>query len=153
MNKEFKCNIENCHHEYITRRGLENHLVKIHNIEIESAQTPSPQISPTSSASSSLSSSPTNNDGFDKTHLDLALELSVKELYKEFIPNEEQLCDLLDKKLCMLCASKIIDTAFIDCGHVIACQSCAVKIKKSQKHERRCPTCRKYVKNIMKIYL
>ena len=154
INKEFKCTIDNCIHSYITKRGLENHLLKIHNISSHPVlQETEGTSSGNSSGASSLSSSPINNDGFEKEHLDMALELSIKDYYKEFIPNHDQMCEILDKKLCILCANKVADIAFIDCGHVIACYDCALRIKNSAKQERRCPNCRKNIKNFIKIYI
>jgi len=150
MDKEFKCVIENCHNNYTTQRGLNNHLSKVHNI----IQPPSSALLETGKQSGSLSSSPVDNDGFDKEQLELAMELSVKDHYKEFIPTDEQICDIKNQKLCIMCASTAANIAFIDCGHVVACYECAIKIKNAaNKQERRCPNCRKFIKNIIKIYI
>lgn len=43
-----------------------------------------------------------------------------------------------DKGCCSICYDKEINTAFYDCGHVIACKECAMKIE-------MCPVCRKRV--------
>ena len=43
-----------------------------------------------------------------------------------------------DKGCCSICYDKEINTAFYDCGHVVACRECANKID-------QCPICRRRV--------
>ena len=49
-----------------------------------------------------------------------------------------------------ICYDKKIDCIFLPCGHVVACERCATKIKNS---ERPCPCCKKKVETIYHIYL
>lgn len=50
-----------------------------------------------------------------------------------------------DKSCCTICYDKEINTAFYDCGHVVACRDCAVQID-------NCPVCRKPVVNRLQLY-
>ncbi|KAF7189953.1 Ubiquitin carboxyl-terminal hydrolase 21 [Pseudocercospora fuligena] len=50
-----------------------------------------------------------------------------------------------DKGQCTICFENEITTAFYDCGHVIACRDCAVKIE-------ICPVCRKRVLHKLQLY-
>ena len=67
--------------------------------------------------------------------------------------NEDELNEMISQKLCIICASKKVDVAFVDCGHMISCEKCANIIKNDIKYKRKCPICRKDIKNILKIYM
>lgn len=49
------------------------------------------------------------------------------------------------ERLCRICWEESADAAFYDCGHVVACLSCARQVE-------NCPVCRKRVMNSMKLY-
>lgn len=92
-------------------------------------------------------------EGWNKDHLEMALELSLKDQYKDFIPDEDELNELVSHKLCIVCSEKKSDVAFIDCGHMVTCENCANKIKGNpMRYMRKCPVCRKEIKGILKIY-
>ena len=140
VNDRFKCTV--CHKNYVRKNGIDNHLLKCHS-DIENTPT--------------ISTISTNDNesfvGWNKDHIDLALELSIKDQYKDFIPNEDELNEMISQKLCIICASKKVDVAFVDCGHMISCEKCANIIKNDIKYKRKCPICRKDIKNILKIYM
>jgi hypothetical protein len=49
------------------------------------------------------------------------------------------------ERLCRICWEESADAAFYDCGHVVACLSCARQVE-------NCPVCRKRVLSAMKLY-
>ncbi|XP_065361636.1 death-associated inhibitor of apoptosis 1-like [Calliphora vicina] len=51
-----------------------------------------------------------------------------------------------DYKSCKICFDKECNTAYIPCGHVVACAECSVATKD-------CPLCRGPIQNIVRIYL
>ena len=51
-----------------------------------------------------------------------------------------------EKRLCRICFEAEADAAFYDCGHVVACKTCADRCED-------CPVCRKEVRDVIKIYL
>lgn len=52
---------------------------------------------------------------------------------------------LCESKLCKICFSCEYNTAFMPCGHVVACAKCASSVTK-------CPLCRKPFERIMRVY-
>ena len=50
-----------------------------------------------------------------------------------------------DKGCCSICYDREITTAFVDCGHVIACRECAYKIE-------ACPVCRRPVRQRVELF-
>lgn len=50
-----------------------------------------------------------------------------------------------DSKLCKICYSCEYNTAFMPCGHVVACGKCASSVTK-------CPLCRKPFERVMRVY-
>lgn len=134
LNEQFICNT--CNRGYKSRGWLDNHIRKFHpqNV-INNSQNYSSNIHQDDSA------------GWDKDQLDLALELSMKEQFKDFIPNEDDVLEMSSNKACAICLSKKADVAFINCGHMISCGECANKLKNG-----RCPVCRKKILKVLKIY-
>lgn len=51
-----------------------------------------------------------------------------------------------NNKLCKICFSRDYDTAFLPCGHIIACAKCASSVSK-------CPYCRQPFASVMRVYL
>jgi hypothetical protein len=49
------------------------------------------------------------------------------------------------ERLCRICWEESADSAFYDCGHVVACLACARQVQS-------CPVCRKRVLSAMKLY-
>lgn len=50
-----------------------------------------------------------------------------------------------EEKLCKICYAAEYNTAFLPCGHVVACTKCASSVMK-------CPMCRKPFKDVMRVY-
>lgn len=50
-----------------------------------------------------------------------------------------------DDKLCKICFEKECNTAYVPCGHVVACGVCALAA-------RECPVCRSAIKNVQRLY-
>lgn len=50
-----------------------------------------------------------------------------------------------EEKLCKICYANEYNTAFLPCGHVVACAKCASSVTK-------CPMCRKPFANVMRVY-
>jgi hypothetical protein len=62
--------------------------------------------------------------------------------------NSDERGNVSDINLCQVCASHPRNTALIPCGHANLCRSCAEIFKK----EKKCPTCRQGVKNILALF-
>lgn len=124
---EYECNI--CHKTYNSEHWYLNHLQKIHQIDN------------------------TNDVGWNKNQLELAMELSMKEKFKDFIPDDDDVIEMSNSKVCSICMSDKAEIAFIPCGHISTCQKCSEHIKNDVRDNRKCPICRKYVKDLLKIYL
>lgn len=134
-------NCPNCNRVYRTKKGFDNHLNKMH--------VAGPIIDP---VNHNIVSKAEEEQGWNKDQIELAMQLSMKDQYKEFIPDDEAVIEMSNAKLCLICASKKADVAFIECGHMIVCESCGNKLKNETKHNRKCPVCRKEIKKILKIY-
>jgi hypothetical protein len=147
INKGNTCNI--CSKSYCYKKTLDNHIYSAHNIN----NTPS--LNNTSLNNTSLNNTSLNNNNiqldditeWDKDQIDLALELSMKEQFKDFIPNPDDVLEMSSNKACIICLSKKTNVAFINCGHMVSCEECAEKLK-----NRGCPVCRKKILKILKIY-
>ncbi|EDW40134.1 GL25100 [Drosophila persimilis] len=50
-----------------------------------------------------------------------------------------------EEKLCKICYAAEYNTAFLPCGHVVACAKCASSVTK-------CPLCRKPFSDVMRVY-
>lgn len=50
-----------------------------------------------------------------------------------------------DERMCRVCWEAVADTAFYDCGHVVACMECAGQVE-------NCPVCRKRVLARLRLY-
>ena len=47
---------------------------------------------------------------------------------------------------CHICMDRPIDTAFVPCGHVVACSECAPGVRS------KCPICRKRIAMVLRTY-
>ena len=57
---------------------------------------------------------------------------------------------------CIICMDSHRTHAYVPCGHLCVCQSCAEKTMKTTRDDRkccRCPICKQNVQQIMRIYL
>lgn len=142
MNNEFKCDI--CNKEYRSRGWYDNHLRNVHN---QGSNNLIPEIELPSQSSQNQLQNQSNNSGWNKDQIELALELSMKEQFKDYIPDEDDILEMSSAKACSICLSKKADIAFINCGHMISCEECATKLRYG-----KCPICRKKILKILKIY-
>jgi len=56
------------------------------------------------------------------------------------------------KNPCLFCLSKPRIYAFVPCGHLSACEDCGNITNLEKLNKKECPSCRKYISSIMRIY-
>ena len=59
--------------------------------------------------------------------------------------------DVKESELCIICKERASCTVITDCGHSNLCVTCARNLVLVQKYDK-CPTCRKQMTNIIKIF-
>ncbi|XP_023296097.1 death-associated inhibitor of apoptosis 1 [Lucilia cuprina] len=59
--------------------------------------------------------------------------------------NRKSSSTIPEEKLCKICYANEYNTAFLPCGHVVACAKCASSVTK-------CPLCRKAFADVMRVY-
>jgi hypothetical protein len=127
--KKYKCTFERCNKEYATQKGLSNHIHNIHNVSHHIV-----------------------DDDWDKDQIELAMELSMKEQYSDFIPDNDDVLKMCNANICVICGTSKSDIAFIDCGHMVTCSKCSEKIMNNSELKKKCPICRKSIKKTLKIF-
>lgn len=154
--KKFKCIVSNCNRLYVTQRGLINHLRDIHHIT-----NYIPDSNGNLESNNEVHSNENNNqtiskaeeeNGWNKDQIELALELSMKEQYGDFIPDDDDILKMSNANICVICGTSKANIAFIDCGHMVTCEKCSDRIQNENIHKRKCPICRKDIKKLLKIY-
>jgi hypothetical protein len=53
---------------------------------------------------------------------------------------------LMEARTCKVCMDRDVDTVFLPCGHLVACQECSPKLK-------NCPICRTFIRGTVKTFL
>jgi rubrerythrin len=53
---------------------------------------------------------------------------------------------LMEVRTCKVCMDRDVDTVFLPCGHLVACQECSPKLK-------NCPICRTFIRGTVKTFL
>ncbi|XP_055909111.1 death-associated inhibitor of apoptosis 1 [Eupeodes corollae] len=86
------------------------------------------------SATTNVATAATSTGGLDRDLLQRSDSCNNSD--KRIIPEE---------KLCKICYAAEYNTAFLPCGHVVACTKCASSVTK-------CPMCRKPFKDVMRVY-
>lgn len=124
---EYRCNI--CNKLYYKEHWYHNHLYKVHNIAKQC------------------------DVGWDKKQLELAMELSMKEQFKKYIPDDDEVLEMSNAKVCTICMCNKAEIATIPCGHVVTCQNCVKSINSGARCNRKCPLCRKKIDSILRVYL
>lgn len=66
------------------------------------------------------------------------------------IAAEEETGDVPDGELCVICLMRRRRSAFIPCGHLVCCQSCAISVERESTP--KCPVCRQEIRNSLRIY-
>lgn len=162
----FRCSYDNCNKSFTTKRGLDIHLKRIHKFSPTHINIHNNDNIGNINIGDIDKSNDNSNDNIKKNYdkfsyedwnkdeIDAVLELSLKEQYKEFIPDDDAIDDIIisDKKNCVICLSSFSCIAFIDCGHMVTCEKCGNKLFKQSHYERKCPVCRKPIKKILKVY-
>ena len=80
--------------------------------------------------------------------------LPPKQIYDEVershdsIDLETKISFLENKITCKICISKQVSTVFLNCGHIVACFTCALKLKK----KGICPMCRGKITRVQNIF-
>ncbi|MBA0724379.1 hypothetical protein Golax_021070 [Gossypium laxum] len=63
---------------------------------------------------------------------------------------DEELGDVPDGELCVVCLMRRRRSAFIPCGHLVCCQHCAVSVERELVP--KCPVCRMAIRSSVRIY-
>ncbi|KAJ9190402.1 hypothetical protein P3X46_001610 [Hevea brasiliensis] len=66
------------------------------------------------------------------------------------IDADEEIGDLPDGQLCVICLMRRRRSAFIPCGHLVCCQLCAISVEREVSP--KCPLCRQAIRNSMRIF-
>lgn len=64
--------------------------------------------------------------------------------------SEEDTTDVSDGQLCVICLTRRRRSAFIPCGHLVCCHSCAVSV--ACEATPNCPVCRQEIQTLVRIY-
>ncbi|KAL3511618.1 hypothetical protein ACH5RR_024335 [Cinchona calisaya] len=65
-------------------------------------------------------------------------------------PVDDEIGDVPDGELCVICLMRRRRSAFVPCGHLVCCQSCASSVKRGLSP--KCPVCRQAIRDLMRIY-
>ncbi|XP_020105061.1 E3 ubiquitin-protein ligase SPL2-like [Ananas comosus] len=63
---------------------------------------------------------------------------------------EEELGEVPDGELCVICLMRRRRSAFIPCGHLVCCPSCALTVERDSFP--KCPVCRQSIRSSIRIY-
>ncbi|XP_027168765.1 E3 ubiquitin-protein ligase SPL2 [Coffea eugenioides] len=64
--------------------------------------------------------------------------------------SDEEHGDVPDGELCVICLMRRRRSAFVPCGHLVCCQSCALSVERDLSP--KCPVCRQTIRNSVRIY-
>ncbi|XAR67580.1 Ubiquitin--protein ligase [Bertholletia excelsa] len=63
---------------------------------------------------------------------------------------EEEMGDVADGQLCVICLTRRRRSAFVPCGHLVCCQRCALSVERDLSP--KCPLCRQIIHSSVRIY-
>ncbi|KAK3030940.1 hypothetical protein RJ639_036678 [Escallonia herrerae] len=63
---------------------------------------------------------------------------------------EEEIGNVPDGELCVICLMRVRRSAFIPCGHLVCCQRCALSVERDSAP--KCPVCRQEIQTSVRIY-
>uniref|UniRef100_A0A2P2IQH1 RING-type E3 ubiquitin transferase n=2 Tax=Rhizophora mucronata TaxID=61149 RepID=A0A2P2IQH1_RHIMU len=63
---------------------------------------------------------------------------------------DEEMGDVPDGQLCVICLMRRRRSAFIPCGHLVCCQRCAISVEREASP--KCPLCRQEIRNSVRIF-
>ncbi|KAJ8756214.1 hypothetical protein K2173_024761 [Erythroxylum novogranatense] len=66
------------------------------------------------------------------------------------IESDEEVGDVPDGQLCVICLMRRRRSAFIPCGHLVCCQICVIAVERERSP--KCPLCRQAVRSSMRIF-
>ncbi|KAJ4952925.1 hypothetical protein NE237_029757 [Protea cynaroides] len=66
------------------------------------------------------------------------------------IAADEDVSDVPDGELCVICLLQRRRSAFVPCGHLVCCQRCALSVERGSAP--KCPVCRQTIRNSVRIY-
>ncbi|CAK7356523.1 unnamed protein product [Dovyalis caffra] len=66
------------------------------------------------------------------------------------IDEDEEAGDVPDGQLCVICLMRRRRSAFIPCGHLACCHSCAISVE--SEVSPKCPLCRQAIRNSIRIF-
>uniref|UniRef100_A0A803QQW7 RING-type E3 ubiquitin transferase n=1 Tax=Cannabis sativa TaxID=3483 RepID=A0A803QQW7_CANSA len=66
------------------------------------------------------------------------------------ISEEDDTTDVPDGQLCVICLTRRRRSAFVPCGHLVCCQSCAISVEHAATP--KCPLCRQEIRSSVRIY-
>lgn len=145
---KFICSFQNCSKSYISESGFKKHLRNFHKISANPTIIQSSRINPHPQQTPPIRENLGDDNGdWDKDQINLALQMSMKECYPDFIPDNTD-----DGKKCVICFTNNASIAFINCGHFVTCEECSEKLMKEYSYKRRCPVCRKPILKLLKVY-
>lgn len=62
------------------------------------------------------------------------------------LSTEEQLRRLQEERTCKVCMDKDVSVVFVPCGHLVACEECALNL-------RLCPICRAVIRSSVRAFM
>lgn len=65
------------------------------------------------------------------------------------VPNDE-VSNIPDGQLCVICLMRLKRSAFIPCGHLVCCERCAISVERDTAP--KCPVCRQQIRSSVRIY-
>ncbi|XP_021903002.1 E3 ubiquitin-protein ligase SPL2 [Carica papaya] len=66
------------------------------------------------------------------------------------LTGEEEIGDIPDGQLCVICLMRRRVPAFIPCGHIACCQPCALSVERELTP--KCPVCRQEIRGSMRVF-
>ncbi|BAT98292.1 hypothetical protein LR48_Vigan11g009400 [Vigna angularis] len=63
---------------------------------------------------------------------------------------DDEIEDVPDGQLCVICLMRRRRSAFIPCGHLVCCQGCAISVEREVAP--KCPVCRQEIRNSVRIF-
>ncbi|XP_059456911.1 E3 ubiquitin-protein ligase SPL2 [Corylus avellana] len=72
------------------------------------------------------------------------------DVHSRVAAEEEEMGEVPDGELCVICLMRRRRSAFIPCGHMVCCQRCAISVERESTP--KCPVCRQEIRNSLRIY-
>ncbi|KAE7999046.1 hypothetical protein FH972_003530 [Carpinus fangiana] len=72
------------------------------------------------------------------------------DVHSRVAAEEEEMGEIPDGELCVICLMRRRRSAFIPCGHMVCCQRCAISVERESTP--KCPVCRQEIRNSLRIY-